>query len=302
MSFEPILLAPQKQAKEIYPYRRVWRSAVIEVMAIVAVAVVTVVVARFWTPRLSDSQRQVVGLVYALVPLGVWLAASYAAERRAMEPRFRLFTVAVLGAVVANGIGIPVVNRAFAAESWLSTVSGSQRIIGYMLTAGIVQEFLKYAVVRYSVWPGSFRIRSDGIAYALAAAVGYATALNINFVLDTNAMPQVYALRIAEITLAQYATSIIMGYFLAELRLNRHAAIWGLPGGLILASLVASLGIVLRGGLVAGGFGATSTGNNAFQGLGAAVVLVVFLYSSIYFLMNTADERARLRSRTESLE
>ncbi len=302
MSFEPILLTPQKQAKEIYPYRRVWRSAVIEVAAILIVTVVTVIVARFWTPRLTDSQRQVTGLIYALLPSGVWMAASYAAERRAMEPRARLFTVAVLGAVAANGIGIPLMNRAFANGDWLSTVSGSSRIIGYMLTAGIIQEFLKYAVIRYSVWPGSFRIRSDGIAYALAVAVGYATALNINFALDTNAMPEVYALRIAEITLAQFATSTIMGYFLAELRLNRHAAIWGLPGGLLLASLIASLAVVLRGGLVAGGFSATATGNNAFQGLGAAVLLVVFLYSSVYFLMNTADERARLRSRPEFLE
>ena len=31
MSFEPILLAPQKEEKEIFPYRRVWRTAVIEI-------------------------------------------------------------------------------------------------------------------------------------------------------------------------------------------------------------------------------------------------------------------------------
>jgi hypothetical protein len=302
VSFEPILLAPQKEEQEIYPYRRVWRTASIEVVVLLSVTVASVIVSRFWTPSLTETQRHVIGMGYALLPFFLWVGISYWAERRAQEPRARLFTVVILGALVANAVGVPLVDRVFAVDEWLTTASGSSRIIGYMLTVGITQEFLKYAVVRYSAWPGCFRIRSDGVAYSVAAAVGYATVLNVNFAVNTSATPAVYALQIAEATLAQVAISPIMGYFLSELKLTRNTGIFWLPGGLLLAAFLAALVIVLRGGLIVGGISPNTTASNAFQGLGASVFLVVFLFSSVYFLINNADERARLSRRPEFLQ
>jgi hypothetical protein len=299
VSFEPILLAPQKEEQELYPYRRVWRTAIIEIGILLFVTVGTVLAVRFAALPISEGQGQTIGLAYALLPLGLWVVFSYLGERRAPEPRPRLFTVAILGALVANAVGLPLVNRLLNVNEWLATAPGSSRLIGYMLTVGISQEFLKYAVVRYSVWPGAFRIRSDGVAYMLAAAIGYATVVNVDFVLNNSANPSVYALRIAEFTLTHLATSTIMGYFLAELKLTRGTSIFWMPGGLLLAALLASLSIVLRGGLVVGGIGPSSTGNTAFQGLGAAVFLVIFLFASIYFLINNADERAQLRGRLD---
>lgn len=299
MSFEPILLAPQKEEQELYPYRRVWRTALIEIGILLLVTVGTVLAVRFVSPRIGEAQQQTIGLAYALLPLELWVVFSYLGERRAPEPRPRLFTVALLGALVANAVGLPLVNRFLNVDEWLATAPGSSRLIGYMLTVGMSQEFLKYAVVRYSVWPGAFRVRSDGIAYMMAAAIGYATVVNVDFVLNNSANPSVYALRIAEFTLTHFATSTIMGYFLAELKLTRGTTIFWLPGGLVLASLLASLSVVLRGGLIVGGIGPSSTGNTAFQGLGAAVFLVIFLFASIYFLINNADERAQLRGRLD---
>ncbi len=301
MSFEPILLTPQKEEKELYPFRRVWRTALTEVALLLAATVAIALITRFVPLRLSDSQRQVIGLGFALAPFTLWMLISYLGERRALQPRQRLLVVVILSALAANAVGVPLVDRVFATSEWLTTATGSTRILGYMLTVGLVQEFLKYAVVRYSVWPGCFRTRSDGIAYVMAAAVGYATVLNLNFALTVTATPMVYALRVAENTLVQLAVGTIVGYFLAELKLTRNTGIFWLPGGLLLAALLTGLAIVFRGGLVVGGISTTGTANNAFQGLGVAIFLVIALFSSIYFLINNADERAQLRSRPEFL-
>ncbi len=45
MSFEPILLPPEEELEESYPYRRVWRTASLEaillLLAVVAVLILT---------------------------------------------------------------------------------------------------------------------------------------------------------------------------------------------------------------------------------------------------------------------
>ena len=306
MSFEPILLAPQQEEQEIFPYRRVWRTAIIEIVILLGLTLLTVLVTRFYKGSVTPSQRQIVGLAFALSPISLWLLISYQGERRAQQPREQIFTVVILSALAASAIGLPLVDRAFAVDQWLTTAPGITRIIGYMLTAGIVQEFLKYAVIRYSVWPRCFRTRSDGIAYAMAAGIGYATVLNLNYAFTTLADPASSALRIAEFTLTQVSISLIIGYFLAELSLSDEAIVFGLPGSLLLAAFLTGLTITVRGGLIVGNpldsRGVPSgTGNNAFQGLGAAIFLVVVLFSSFYFLINNADERTRLRSRPEYL-
>jgi len=299
VSFEPILLAPEREKKEVYPYRRVWRSALIEAGAMLALTVAAVLIERFVRPQLGDTQRHLAALAFALAPFVLWYVFSYVAERQSPQPRARLFTVAILGALVANAVGVPLIERVFTVDDWLSTASGGSRILGYALTAGIVQEFLKYAVVRYSVWPNAFRIRSDGIAYALAASVGYATVLNVNFALNSTASLSMGALRITELALSQMAISTIMGFFLAELKITYRPAIFWLPGGLLLAALLTGFATTFRGGLVVGGVSPDGTGNNAFQGLGAAVFLVIFLFATFNFLINNADERAETRRRTE---
>jgi hypothetical protein len=300
VSFDPIVLAPQQEEKEIFPYRRVWRTAIIEIAILLVLTTLVILATRFYKGPVTTTQRQIIGVVFALLPISLWLLISYQGERRAQRPRERIFTVVILSALAANAIGIPLVDRVFAVDQWLVTAPGLTRLIGYTLIAGTVQEFLKYTVIRYSVWPSYFRTRSDGVAYAMAAGIGYATVLNLNYVFSTLADPASSALRITEFTLAQVAISLIMGYLLAELNLSHDTTVFSLPGGLLLASFLTGLSITLRGGLVVsnpidGRGNPSSTGNSAFQGLGAAIFLVIVMFSAFYFLINNADERARLR-------
>ncbi len=308
MSFEPILLAPRHEEKEIYPFRRVWRTTLTEIGILLALTFAVVLATRLYKGTFSDRQEQAFAILFALVPVGLWLLNSYLGERRAPQPRPRILTVALLSALVANAIGIPLVYGFFAVNDWLTTASLTTRILGYTLTVGIVQEFLKYLVMRYSVWPNAFRTRSDGIAYAFACGLGYATALNLFTAFNSILNPTAMALRVAETTLLQFAISTIIGYFLAELTLNSTPSILSMPGALLLGALVTGLAVTVRGGLVVGGVSPVSatsagtSGSTALQGLGVAVFLVVVLFAIFYFLINNADMRAQLRSRPEFLQ
>jgi RsiW-degrading membrane proteinase PrsW (M82 family) len=137
----------------------------------------------------------------AVLPFLAWLAVSYRGERRALQPRQGLAGVLLLGALAASGVAIPLEERVFTPDVWLPRVSFFGRTLGYTLTTGLAVEFLKYAVVRYSVWPQHFRQRLDGIAYAMAAAVGYAVVLNLHAALLTDASLTATALRVATIIL-----------------------------------------------------------------------------------------------------
>ncbi len=294
MTSQPYLLTPQREASEGNQSRRVWRTAWLEALLLLTITAALVFGARLLALRLPADLERAFSFAYALLPLGLWLGISYAAERRALQPRRNLIAVVMLGGLVASGVAVPL-SAIFAAEEWLSTASGLDRIIGYTLTTGIVHEFLKYAVLRYSVWRTEFNTRLDAVAYAIAAAIGFATALNIHFALNNVLSLPSAALRMTEITLAQVAISPILGFVLYELR-KPNVFVLTPTLGLLIAALLNALTIVIRAGLIVSGLSRTSTSNNAIYGLGMAVFIVVVLFSALSFLVRAADEREMLRA------
>ncbi|MBN1565650.1 MAG: hypothetical protein JXA10_17525, partial [Anaerolineae bacterium] len=99
MSFEPILLAPEEEIEEIYPYRRVWRTSWIEISSLfVAVGLIFVLNLLGVLPALLDGGLYKTG--FALLPFMLWLVVSYRAERRALQPRSNLGGMLLLGALV----------------------------------------------------------------------------------------------------------------------------------------------------------------------------------------------------------
>ncbi len=292
MSSRPMLLSPQEEKKEIRLYRRVWPTAITEIAALLMIVGGVLLVGRFLHPSLGTTQRLLIGLGLALLPLALWGAISYRLEQNARRPRPRLLIVLMLSMLAANAVGVPLVNRFFAVDEWLPTTSGLTRIIGYTLTVGFVDEFLKFAVLRYSVWPTYFGSRIDGVAYSMAASIGYATVLSLNFVLGEAADPSAVALRVAGITMSQLAIGTIMGFLLAELKLGKPAVFW-LPMGLGLAALLHGLYTAIRASLIVGGVNTTATGSVPAASLGVGLFLIFALFSSVSFLISSADERAK---------
>jgi hypothetical protein len=133
----------------------------------------------------------------------------------------------------------------------------------------------------------------------MAAAIGYATVLNLNYAFGALVDPASAALRVVEFTLTQLALSTIIGFFLAELKLNRNINIVWMPAGLLASALLAGIAVAFRGGLVVGAISPTASGSTALQGISIAIFLVIVLFSSFYFLINNLDERAELSARSD---
>ena len=292
MSIRPALLSPFDAPQNVYPFRRIWRTALIEVGLLVGIAAVLVLAARFTPITLSDTNRQLIGFGLALLPLLLWLVISYRSERRAARPRARLPLVLFLTAVLANAIGVPLVDQVFSVDSWLPAAGAISRLLGYALIFGFTCEFLKFAVMRYTVWESYIVTRQDGIAYSMAAAIGYATVLNTNFVLSQISDPAAVAARVVGTTLSQMAIGLLVGLALAELRLG-NPAIVALPVSAGIAALLHGIFVVARSTLVVGTFSERASGNAPAGGIIVGVVMVLVLFGLVGFLIRTADVRAK---------
>jgi RsiW-degrading membrane proteinase PrsW (M82 family) len=290
-AYNPRLLLPPEE-EEIYPYRRVWRSVAIEGTGVLIVALALHVIVNFVGVAIPAALHRPLNIGLALLPLGLWVVFSLLQERFVPQPRGRLLPVLAITALAANAIAIPLVNDVFQIDRWLPLSSAVARIIGYTFTVGIVQEFVKYTVVRYSVWTDCIRIRTDGLAYSIAAAVGYATVANLHYVFSSAATPDHAAMRIFDTVALHYAASLIVGYGLAEIRLGQPTPLL-LAFTLALSATLTGIVIPIRAGLVNAGLSLGPAIANPLRGLGMSVVVFVGIAIAVAFLMENADRQTR---------
>ena len=291
-AYNPRFLTPPEE-EAAFPYRRVWRSVAVELLALLAIAALLYGLFNFLPVSLPERFLLPVNLVIACAPLGLWVVFSLLVERTVPEPRRRLLAVAVVAALAANAVGLRLVNDVMQVDRWLPMASALTRILGYTFTVGIVQEAIKYAVVRYFVWPDEFRTRIDGVAYCMAAAVGYATVVNLNYVLSTPGIaPDVTALRVFDTIAVHYATSAVLGYGLAEVTFSRPSPLL-MTLALALAATVNGVAIPLRAGLVNASLTFEHSLGQPLRGLGFSGGLALALALAVGFLIENADRADR---------
>src|SRR5664279_1847642 len=261
------LLTPLEE-EEIYPYRRVWRSFVIESTALVVVTIVAFAVFAFFRLRLPSLLNFAVNALLIAAPVILWLLFSVWRERSVPEPRQRLIAVFVITALAANALAIPFIEQVLQPERWLPHSGAVNRIVGYAFTVGIVQETVKYAVVRFTIWPGFFRTRLDSVAYCLASALGYAFVLNARFLIATpNVTPDVMAMQVFSNVTINLAASLIVSYGLAEVHFDKPTPFL-LTITVALAALLNGVVIPLRSGLTNATFVLTSGSSDSQSLLG----------------------------------
>jgi RsiW-degrading membrane proteinase PrsW (M82 family) len=190
-----------------------------------------------------------VGIGMSLVPAMAWLFFFYVQDRREPEPKGLVIEIFILGALVAGAVGIPTVNTIFNISGWLYD-NFWVNLAGSILVVGFTQEFLKFAAVRFSIFNSAeFDEHTDGIIYATAAGLGYATAMNIDFIVSSNgAGLGMAAIRLVLTALAQASFAGVTGYFLGREKLEKMP-LWWLPAGLSLAAVLNGLFFVLWGEL-----------------------------------------------------
>lgn len=288
----PQLLTPPPEKEEIYPYRPVWRSLVVESTILLGATFILFVSSIFIDIQIPSPLDAYVRLALALFPAILWLLFSWWPERRVPQPRQHLMIVAVISALAANAISLPLINDFLQVDRWLPLSNAINRIIGYTFTVGIVQELVKYLAIRYTAWPGSFRTRLDAVAYAVASAIGYTTALNLNFILSTPSSPAVTILHVFSNYALQLAASFIVAYGLSEVRFTNPNPIF-LMVTYSLASLVTGIAIPIRAGLVNAQFSLKGAAPRSIFGLGFSIALLVIPPLILSFLLSNAERRTQ---------
>jgi RsiW-degrading membrane proteinase PrsW (M82 family) len=291
--YEQDFLTPPQESEEIYPYGQVWQNASIEGAILLVVVVGIYALSGILVVQLPQNIQQYLNTLLCLTPLGLWLMFSWRTEQAALEPRQKILSVTIITALAANAIGIPLVENFLQVDTWLPRTTAINRIVGYALTVGIVQEMIKYFVVRYTVWPTHFRIRLDGTAYAISAAVGYTTVQNLHLLsASPSILPDALAIRVLANYSVQVSASIIVGYGLAE--------VWfGKPGYMMLTGVIAvgtflsGLAIPVRTGLVSAAFFLGVSAPRPLLGLGFAIIVYVIALLVTGFLINSAERNAK---------
>ncbi len=260
-----------------YERRGSWRSLLALLVVLVVFVGVVYALDATLKPVFTGWVLVLVGVVLALVPAAIWLAFFYQQDRLEPEPVGNVLGVFVLGALLAAAVGMPLLDKVFRVGNWLFTDTLTT-ILGSILVVGFTQEFLKYAAVRFSIYKSSeFDEPTDGIIYATAAGLGFATVLNINFVVSNGGVNLgAGVIAMAVVALAQSSFAGITGYFLGRAKFEADP-IWWMPLGITLAAVANGLFNWLRGLVTVGGISLSGSTGSPWFGLllAAAVAFVV---------------------------
>ncbi len=288
----PRFVAPPQDEPEIYPYRRVWISIIVENTILFAVTLGIYIAVTAFGVSIPQTASRPVNAAIALLPAGLWLVFSWLRERFAVQPRQQLLSVAMVSALAANAIGIPFVEAVFQPEAWLPLESLVNRIVGYTVTVIVVQEVLKYIVIRSIVWREHFRIREDSIAYGAASAVGYAVVVNLHFAFGRDPLPQIMAARTFEMAVIGLICSLIIAFALSELRFARPSPL--LPVSLFaLACVIGGGSIALRSAFVNPAFTFRGAQPNDLLGIILTAVVLLLMIVFVAFLFRNAVRQER---------
>lgn len=269
-----------------------WFSLIVEAGILFAVTVALYVLVNILGVSIPAELRQPIDIIVALLPAGLWTVFSLLRERAADQPRARLAAVAIVSALVANAVGIPFVETVFQPDRWLPLGSAIERIIGYTFTVGIVQELLKYLVVRYLAWNSDYRDRYDSLAYCAASAIGYSTVATLRFALTGNPSPDVIAAYTFDTISISLAGSFIISFGLAEVRFGRPFPFLQMVT-LALAATVSGAGIPLRTGLVNASFSLLGAFPAPLFGIVLSALVLVGAGVIVAFFYRNAEREAR---------
>jgi len=264
--------------------RALWAAGLGQVLALLVFVAVVTIISRLLPSALSGGALIAAGVILAIVPALIWLAFFYQQDRLEPEPKTFMLEVFALGILMASAIGIPLVNEFFRINDWLYT-DPIAHLLGSILVVGFTQVFLVWAAVRFSVYQSSeFDERVDGIVYATAAGLGFATMLNFNYVVSRGGVELgIGVVRVAITALAFGSISGVLGYFMGQAKFE-HTPAYYLPAGVTLAAVLNGLFFWAQDMVTVRGV--TST---PFYGLVLAVIIAIALLGLVFWLIRRAN-------------
>ena len=279
-------------AKVMRDRRGLWWASLVEVVALVIFVALVALIVNLTEPHLEGTGLVLVGIVLAVVPALLWMAFFYAQDVREPEPKQLVLGIFILGALLARAVGVPLIEEVFRAPEWLA--SGTlYHILGSILVVGFVQQFLIYAAVRYSVYNAAeFDERVDGIIYATAAALGYATMVNVQYVVQSGGVDLISGvIRVAVTAMALASFGGLMGYFLGRCKFEDEP-VWWMPAGLILAAVLDGLFTYFRGEITTTAVGLKGGGFSPWPGLILGTVVAAVTFGILFLLIRRLQRRS----------
>ncbi len=236
-------------------------------------------------PQFTPASLMLTGVALSLVPALLWLGFFYQQDRHEPEPKGMVLRVFLLGALLAAALDRPLLGGLFRTADWLRASPWTQ-LLGSILVVGFVREFLKYAAVRYSVYNSTeYDERTDGVIYATAAGLGYATALNIAFVAESGGINLgAGVIRIVVNALAQASFAGVTGYFLGRAKFESEP-LWWMPAGLTLAAALNGLFFFTRDQVTRGSVSLSGGAVQPWYGLALAALLALATTGAIAWLV-----------------
>ena len=285
-------IIPPSNDEETYPYWRVWPSLALQILLVTAVSAAAVMAGEILNPQFDDTINRILTVSLALLPLILWLAVAVLPERRVRRPRKNLMGLAILSALTAAAVGLPLAQDFFGVEQWLPLESSFQRIIGFTFTVGIVDTALKWFALRFAIYPKHLRIRSDAVAYGLASAVGYSLYLNLDSILGLQPTFGIAAIYILSNYTIQFASSMFIALGVIESNFGNALPIV-LPLNLFAAA--ASIGIIrpLFSGVMNGPLRLAGSSDRPLSGLIFLMAALVGFGMISYFLYTVSERRER---------
>ncbi len=293
------LLDPIREADPANRYRRVWSALTVEVVILFGAAGLVFILVDILRVAPPTALVPVLSVGMVVLPLLLWLLLSVLAERRAIEPRQRLIVVFVITALAANAITLPFIEGVLQPGRWLPLEDAINRIIGYTFSIGIMQETTKYLVLRYTIWQDLLRIRTDAVAYSVASALGYAFALNIQFLIaNPGASLDVVALRVVENVALNLVGALFISLGLAETRFSTPSPFF-MTIMLALAAFVVGTTQPLQSGLVNAIFSVRGVFDRPLVGFGFTAALFFGVLAMVTFLYSAIERRERDLAKTK---
>lgn len=265
----------------------VWTATLALIVGLVLFVLGVQYLARALPAGLTGAPLWVVNLLIVLAPAAIWLVVFYLQDRVEPEPKGYIFLVFIGGALLASAIGQPLIRDVFRVNEWASGNLALQ-LVGGIFIIGAVQEFLKYAIVRYTIFNSAeFDERIDGIIYGAAAGLGYATMLNLDYVLANGGVDLgVGAVRVAVTALAHASFAGVTGYFLGRAKFENRGPLW-LPLGVFFAALLNGVVTAIIGEITRSGLRATP-----LNGLIGAAVVAVVTFTVLFAILQRSNRAA----------
>ncbi len=178
-------------------------------------------------------------LVLVLFPAAIWITYFYLLDRHEPEPAHLVLSAFVLGGLVAAPVANWVINEVYMVERWMALTPFSIQHIGAsFLVVATVQELTKYLVVRYTVYlSDEFDEPADGVVYMTASGIGFAAALNFDYV-SSGVVLTMGAISITITTLAHACFSGALGLAMGQARFSARGGQTMLVAGLLVAILL----------------------------------------------------------------